>query len=1008
MQATPGVRRKRRPGPGEELERSSDISAVVATTQEREREKGTGGEGDGGGEGRRRGAGEESLRWRLSQLEKDKLQQASRHNQQVCRLEAELTRLRSSLERGEAQKAELQYQLTVSQRDAEQVSELSRDKHTLKVQVAELHKHLDLSQLAREEDQHALQQEVDVRNQLLESVNCENKRLDKLLQVWHQKVKSLEAVMEAERAAHLKSRFNADIIQLQVRDLEVALALEWSGRQEAESSLELLRAQFREVERAYSLERERSSSTEHARERLEEELERRTADLSVALETERKTTSDLQERLEEEQRRLTDTHALLEQAVKQQSDHNQTMETLLKELRGTNLLHHRSDCGPPSKDDGNMSPGAEVQQLLKLTLRSFQTRQEEKDKQLQELLSVSERLNEDNRALRRLISDQIQESQQASVRLQQEVTRLRQESSDQTVRCRTLQVQLEREREEWEREREEKEREREEWEREREEKEREMEEKEREREDKIQRMCDHYLEESKAHLSFLYCLYQRLLAGSVLLPQPHSILGNFTWEELCDVIGEQVSQLTADLQAAHDKVVHLQRVCEKKSVRAQELQRRQECVVLHLEATVRRREEAWRHRHTNTVTQLQKELQLCRSQCDTLRARISSLTSDLSHHQDLLTRSRRESASFLSACALLAGTTAHAHLCLQTLSEQKTLVSRRLAEKEELEEEVRRLAAALAGEEEDRGRQAARRWRRVMCVAVAVKRWRSLARQTTVLFRLERGSSGPAVCVRGDVTTVTKEDATDGDDDADSSVAACVRWLRSRRLSSCILACMADLQEALEHAGSSPLDVTSVACSSLSHLLDQLLVQSEAASGPSSMDKDSLSREAPRQANMKALVSSLQQHFLLFSQRLHSTEVERRSLRLEVANLKRAGRQGKEERDKTVSVQQYHIVCVELRQALSREQAAQTLVQELSDQLAALQRQVNDDTGRRCVAKGLTGAEAPPLPELSRQPSVTSSSAPSQLNPTPSSPLSKPSKTNERKGMKKSRGRVKR
>lgn len=50
---------------------------------------------------------------------------------QLCRLQAELTRLRSSVERGEAQRVELQYQLTVSRRDADRASELSRDKRTL-------------------------------------------------------------------------------------------------------------------------------------------------------------------------------------------------------------------------------------------------------------------------------------------------------------------------------------------------------------------------------------------------------------------------------------------------------------------------------------------------------------------------------------------------------------------------------------------------------------------------------------------------------------------------------------------------------------------------------------------------------------------------------------------------------------------------------------------------------------------------------------------------------------
>lgn len=58
----------------------------------------------------------------------------------------------------------------------------------------------------------------------------------------------------------------------------------------------------------------------------------------------------------------------------------------------------------------------------------------------------------------------------------------------------------------------------------------------------------------QVRLSFLYCLYQRLLAGCVLIAPPHSILGNFTWKELCDVISEHVDQQTADLQKAKEEV----------------------------------------------------------------------------------------------------------------------------------------------------------------------------------------------------------------------------------------------------------------------------------------------------------------------------------------------------------------------------------------------------------------------------------------------------------------------
>lgn len=107
--------------------------------------------------GNEREDGEEKLRWKVHLLEKEKLELTSSHNQEVkssrtmqvnaspkipsycltythcvwyqlCKLRAELTRLRSSVERGEAQRVELQYQLTVSQRNEEQVLKLTGKK----------------------------------------------------------------------------------------------------------------------------------------------------------------------------------------------------------------------------------------------------------------------------------------------------------------------------------------------------------------------------------------------------------------------------------------------------------------------------------------------------------------------------------------------------------------------------------------------------------------------------------------------------------------------------------------------------------------------------------------------------------------------------------------------------------------------------------------------------------------------------------------------------------------
>lgn len=76
----------------------------------------------------------------------------------------------------------------------------------------------------------------------------------------------------------------------------------------------------------------------------------------------------------------------------------------------------------------------------------------------------------------------------------------------------------------------------------------------------------------------------------------------------------------------------------------------------------------------------------------------------------------------------------------------------------------------------------------------------------------------------------------------------------------------------------------------------------------------------------QGLVSTLQQHFLLFSQRLHSAEVERRGLRLEVATLKKGLRQEREDTCTMVRLKTHthtHLVpCketqIKLSQAFSR------------------------------------------------------------------------------------------
>uniref|UniRef100_A0A087X765 Coiled-coil domain containing 171 n=1 Tax=Poecilia formosa TaxID=48698 RepID=A0A087X765_POEFO len=949
------------------------------------------------------------MRWRVNQLEKENLKLSVRHNQEVIILQAEVARFRSLLERSEAHRTKLQFQLAASHRESNRVAELDRDRNALKEKsaelqqiIAELRKTLQLSQQARQNDQQALQQEVEERDQLIQNFSSENQRLHQLLQVrkpaaaptaaenqrLHQllqkillkrqkhktfgsccgdqqaaleaserkmadllrerqkeaeesrrlaeELKTLEERsgrekeiadekvkrLEAEKTAHLESRSNLEVRRLRVRDLEAAVAVEQSGQKEAQCNLELLHTHFRELERAYSLERERRSHTEHALERLQTEFNHCQTEMAVALETERKATSDLSKKLEEEKSQLGKTQSLLQQAAAQHSEAEDAFHNFLQQIIAL-LGTMAQNLAQPAKHDGKPSP-AEVLQLLAVTLSTKQHRLEETNLQVQDLLAATQKLHEENQLLQQLTSDQqkqIDDSQQMLGQLQDEASdwTIQNTAVQQGVSGDSLSVQ------------------------------------ERfplpveERLGTVSNLSVTFQQNTGVRLAFLHCLNQRLLTGCVLIQPPHRILGDFTWRELCDVISEQVDQMTSDLHQAKDKHNSLVSPSLRRSLTCRELKRSQGCVLSSLQENMKRREETWNQQHTHTVNQLQNQLhwseikqqkqrielmmkfldkQMCRSQCNAHRDRVSSLTSDLS-------RSRRESSCLLAACALLAGALRHAHRCLRSLSEQKAVLGRRLAERERLELEVRKLADALAG------------------AVMAVNRWTALRKETEVVLRLER--SGGSVCVCGAPRTAALKALTQR---AEVPAGVFSRWLRSKSLSSIILSSMADLQGALADSDSSSAHVMAAARSGFSRLLDQLLDQSAlsvcSGSAERIAERSSLKVELTSCPPRQTLVSGLQQHFLLFSQRLHSAEVERRSLRLEVSNLKKELQQERAELVLMaaavcltpcfcvqVPTERFQTACEELRLSLNREQEAQDLIREQDRQLQLLQQRVD-------------------------------------------------------------------
>ncbi|XP_071022399.1 coiled-coil domain-containing protein 171 isoform X1 [Oncorhynchus clarkii lewisi] len=1028
----------------DEINRLKEI--ICALQAERQQQRSREEEGDRLGVVGQEPRGPEQLRWRVNQLERDKLELTSKHNEQVSSLEGQVARLRAAVERGEAQRQTLEYDMAVVRKEAgversnlqENMAALcSQNEQLMELQqrVCVLQKALEITRMAREEDQHALQQEVEERDGLVLSANTENdqltaenkhlhtllqdqeetlqelkrrmgevqrererdgealrrqtselgyitereERMKKELETALQRVKTLETNIESERAAHLESKFNSEIIQLRIRDLEAALQVEKCSQAEAVSSLDMVKQQFREVERAYSIERDRARDSTGRLAQLEKDYLSSKAELSAELEKERRTASQVRDQLQELHTLHTHSLTQLDMARKRQVLLEEEFESYLRELQQLLQLHTavgQLTTEEPVGEGRKHSPST-VMNMLGTTLTTYQTTLDQTTTEVLDQQKQSERLFQEVQSNQRLMSEQkshLEELRAALSDCNVELQRLRSQCSEKTLQTNRLQTDLQTAQQHWERERErEKQRE---GEREKtREKQREGErEKERERtvelQAEVQRIRQLNQKDSQEKLSFLHGLFQRLLAGCVLVSQPQCILGSFSWAELCDVITEHVDTLTSDLTRANERVSHLQAVCESNSVCVSQLQQSQEGVLVRIEETVKQREETWtaqRHemdqQHTHTVTLLQGKIQMFGAQLEEARQRLSSLekersqlTNDLAMLQKTLTQSDLQGSTLLSACTLLAGALTHLTHATHTLRTQKTLLTRRLAEREGLEMEVRTLVQALGegrgeGDEERKG-GGVRRWRRCVVCVIAVNRLCVLGRGSRLVFRVG-GQRYPSIGVRVSVVppleerekASTPQSKGEEDNDDEGRGRLCVRWLRRKDISFFITSSMAELQEALEHTVSSSQVVLSAARNSLSRLLDHLLTPSDRGSHlkPYSVNKGTLvsrlgqglHRLTAKQMSNKCLVVSLQQHFLVFTHRLHSAEVERRSLRLEVARLKRVTK-GDRGPCHLVPAERFGSVCEELRQALQREEQAQGLLRQQSDQLHTL------------------------------------------------------------------------
>ncbi|XP_074789353.1 coiled-coil domain-containing protein 171 isoform X2 [Athene noctua] len=966
----------------------------------------------------------EDLRRKLCQAKKEKLDLTIKHNQELSNYESQIVKLRSEIEKGEAVRQSLEYELAIARKDAhlkmyaveEELSdtknklvELQVFNEELQQKAAETEKMFHIAQQKwKEQEQRLASEKNDIlrtcnseyelllkertklesvfqeQNNVLQNVRKKMKdmevehndctellrrqandleysaereeRLKKELEAATMRIKKLEENIEAERAAHLESKFNSEVIQLRIQDLEGALQVEKASQAEALSDLEMIKKEFKEVEKAY--EREKHNAQENM-EKLNI-LEKDCCSMN----------KQMNEKIEEKKK-----------AKKHQVFLTETYENNMRELElllDSFAMSGQRTAGTFKDKDKPLS--LSVLETLRCTLTAYQNKLEDISNELGKMKALCEKMTKELEISKEkmcVLSQDLKEARDNLADANKELNDLHTKCADRGTLIGTLKMELQNVRQCWEKEKV----------------------RATESENEIQKLTRAYQKDMEEKLTFLHSLYQHLVAGCVLIKQPEGILDRFSWSELCAILQENVDALILDLNRANEKISHLEYICKNKSDTVKELQQSQEDAFSKMAEQMKSQESCWQKQKKYLEQQYSGLLGEVRAKAQeyqvaaeeskekiyVLEKRQEKLALENVSVKNMLTQVQEEHSSLLSACALLAGALCPLYGRSCALSSQRDLLQDQVNIYELVNQEIRTLVHALSDVEENNQDEAKlkkrkfkgliRVFRRGVIAVLAANRLKTLAQSSSSLFSWVAGFKegiGILVCVG---ESKGKRNLSSCEEEQIHRVEA-LSWFTSSNLLAAIISSVTELQDVVKKADPklwlSGHLLVSAARNSFSKLMDKLnvimgTVPLDCNMSITYQEKDSLVQRLAHglhEINTQALeaglcdklpimkcIASLQKQIFEFIQRLHTAEVERRSLRLKLAEFKWNFSEMKREADKAQSLQEqlnmfkqsklitrerFESACEELNNALQREHQAQVLLNEQARQLQEL------------------------------------------------------------------------
>ncbi|XP_068858203.1 coiled-coil domain-containing protein 171 [Aphelocoma coerulescens] len=806
------------------------------------------------------------------------------------------------------------------------------------------------------------------------------KRLRKELEAAAVRTKKLEESIEAERAAHLASNFASEIIQLRIQELEEAVHVEKDRREEALSDLEKIKKEFQGLESAYEREKHNAQRNLEKLNVLERECFSSNNQMKEVIEEKKKVIIDLSARLGNAEKSCRELQTELAMAKKHQVFLTETYENNMRELElllDSFAMSGQRTAGTCEDKDKPLS--CSVVETLRCTLTAYQNKLEDTSNELEKTKALCKKTTKELEISEEkmcALRQDLKEAQGTMADANKELNHLHTKCADRETLIETLKMELQDVQQCWEKEQL----------------------RAAESENEIQKLTRAYQKDMEEKLTFLHSLYQHLIAGCVLIKQPEGILDRFSWPELCVVLQENVDALISDLNRANEKISHLEYVCKNKSNTMKELQQSQEDALNKMAEQMKAQASSWQNekkyleqQYAGLLGEVHARAQEYQETAEKNMEKIyvleksqEKLALESISVKNTLTQFQKEHSSLLAACALLAGALCPLYGRLCAMSSQRDLLQDQANIYELVNQKIRSLVHVLSDDKENNQDEAKLKkrksqgliyvFRRAVIVVLAANRLKVLAQSSSSLFTWTnglRGGIGITVCV--------------GDHKGKRNLSSCeekeldcveaLSWFASSKLLAAIISSVTELQDVVNKPGTkswlSGKLLLSAARNSFSKLMDKLNVIMETVPLDRSkyityLEKDSLVQSLAHglhKINTEALeaglcdrvssmknVESLQKQIFEFTQRLHTAEVERRSLRLQLAEFKSNFGEMKKEADKAQSLQEqlnmlkqklitherFESVCEELNNALHREHQAQLLLNEQAQQLQEL------------------------------------------------------------------------